>query len=34
MEHGQIVLAGRPDEFLAHPGVRAAHLGMGYDLLG
>ena len=34
MERGQIVLAGRPDEFLAHPGVRAAHLGKGYDLLG
>jgi branched-chain amino acid transport system ATP-binding protein len=34
MERGRIVLRGRPAELLAHPGVRAAYLGKGYELPG
>ncbi|HLN14809.1 MAG TPA: ABC transporter ATP-binding protein [bacterium] len=34
MERGRIVLRGRPDELLAHPGVRSAYLGKGYEVLG
>ena len=31
MERGQIVLRGRPQELLEHPGVRSAYLGKGYE---
>lgn len=34
MERGRIVLRGRPDELMAHPGVRSAYLGKGYEVLG
>ena len=34
MERGRIVLRGRPAELLAHPGVRSAYLGKGYELRG
>ncbi len=34
MERGRIVLRGRPDELMAHPGVRSAYLGKGYEAVG
>jgi branched-chain amino acid transport system ATP-binding protein len=34
MERGQIVLRGRPQELLEHPGVRSAYLGRGYETDG
>ncbi len=34
MERGRIVLRGRPAELLAHPGVRSAYLGKGYEPRG
>jgi branched-chain amino acid transport system ATP-binding protein len=34
MERGRIVLRGRPDELLAHPDVRSAYLGKGYEVTG
>ncbi len=34
MERGRIVLRGRPAELLAHPGVRSAYLGKGYEVAG
>jgi len=34
MEQGRIVLRGRPAELLAHPGVRSAYLGKGYEPRG
>ena len=34
MERGRIVLRGRPDELLAHPDVRSAYLGKGYEVPG
>ena len=34
MERGRIVLRGRPDELLAHPDVRSAYLGKGYEVAG
>jgi branched-chain amino acid transport system ATP-binding protein len=32
MERGRIVLRGAPDELLAHPRIRAAYLGKGYEM--
>jgi len=34
MERGRIVLRGRPDEVMAHPDVRSAYLGKGYEVTG
>jgi branched-chain amino acid transport system ATP-binding protein len=34
LERGRIVLRGRPDELLAHPDVRSAYLGKGYEVTG
>jgi branched-chain amino acid transport system ATP-binding protein len=34
LERGRIVLRGRPDELLAHPDVRSAYLGKGYEITG
>jgi len=34
MERGRIVLRGRPEELMAHPGVRSAYLGRGYEVAG
>ena len=34
MERGRIVLRGRPTELLAHPDVRSAYLGKGYEVPG
>jgi branched-chain amino acid transport system ATP-binding protein len=34
MERGRIVLRGRPAELLAHPDVRSAYLGKGYEVPG
>jgi branched-chain amino acid transport system ATP-binding protein len=34
MERGRIVLRGRPDEMMAHPDVRSAYLGRGYEVTG
>ena len=34
MERGRIILRGRPDELLAHPDVRSAYLGKGYEVTG
>lgn len=34
MERGRIVLRGRPQELMAHPGVRSAYLGRGYEVTG
>jgi branched-chain amino acid transport system ATP-binding protein len=34
MEQGRIALRGRPDELLAHPGIKSAYLGKGYELAG
>jgi branched-chain amino acid transport system ATP-binding protein len=34
IERGRIVLRGRPDELLEHPGVRSAYLGKGYEVVG
>lgn len=34
MERGRIVLQGTPDALLAHPGIKAAYLGKGYELAG
>ncbi len=34
MERGRVVLRGRPDELMAHPGVRSAYLGKGYEAVG
>jgi len=31
MERGRIALRGRPAELMAHPGVRSAYLGKGYE---
>jgi branched-chain amino acid transport system ATP-binding protein len=33
LERGRIVLRGRPDELLAHPDVRSAYLGKGYEVI-
>ncbi len=34
MERGRIVLRGSPAELLAHPGVKSAYLGKGYEVAG
>ncbi len=34
MERGRIVLRGTPAELLAHPGIKSAYLGKGYELAG
>jgi branched-chain amino acid transport system ATP-binding protein len=34
MERGRIVLRGTPHELLAHPGIKAAYLGKGYEIAG
>jgi branched-chain amino acid transport system ATP-binding protein len=34
MERGRIVLRGTPNELLAHPGIKSAYLGKGYDIAG
>ena len=34
MERGRIVLRGTPGELLAHPGIKSAYLGKGYELAG
>ncbi|TMI81392.1 MAG: ABC transporter ATP-binding protein [Bacillati bacterium ANGP1] len=34
MERGRIVLRGTPAELLAHPGIKAAYLGKGYEIAG
>lgn len=34
MERGRIVLRGTPRDLLAHPGIKAAYLGKGYELAG
>ncbi len=34
MERGRIVLRGTPNELLAHPGIKAAYLGKGYEIAG
>ena len=34
MEQGRIVLRGRPQDLLTHPGVRSAYLGKGYEVAG
>jgi branched-chain amino acid transport system ATP-binding protein len=34
LERGRITLRGRPDELLAHPDVRSAYLGKGYEVTG
>jgi len=34
MERGRIALRGRPDELMAHPDVRSAYLGKGYEVTG
>jgi branched-chain amino acid transport system ATP-binding protein len=34
MERGRIVLRGTPTELLAHPGIKAAYLGKGYEIAG
>jgi branched-chain amino acid transport system ATP-binding protein len=31
MERGRIILRGTPGELLAHPGIRSAYLGKGYE---
>jgi branched-chain amino acid transport system ATP-binding protein len=33
LERGRIVLRGGPDELLAHPDVRSAYLGKGYEVI-
>ena len=33
MERGRIILRGTPGELLAHPGIRSAYLGKGYQNL-
>jgi branched-chain amino acid transport system ATP-binding protein len=33
MERGRIILRGTPGELLAHPGIRSAYLGKGYENL-
>ena len=32
MERGRIVLRGTPSDLLAHPGIKSAYLGKGYEL--
>jgi branched-chain amino acid transport system ATP-binding protein len=34
MERGRIVLRGTPGELLAHPGIKSAYLGKGYEIAG
>ncbi len=34
MERGRIVLRGTPSELLAHPGIKSAYLGKGYEIAG
>jgi branched-chain amino acid transport system ATP-binding protein len=34
LERGRIVRRSRPDELLAHPDVRSAYLGKGYEVIG
>ena len=34
MERGRIVLRGTPRELLAHPGIKSAYLGKGYEIAG
>jgi branched-chain amino acid transport system ATP-binding protein len=34
MERGRIVLRGTPGELLAHPGIKSAYLGRGYEIAG
>jgi branched-chain amino acid transport system ATP-binding protein len=34
MERGRIVLRGTPAELLAHPGIKSAYLGKGYEIAG
>jgi len=34
MERGRIVLRGGPQDLLAHPGVKSAYLGKGYEVAG
>jgi branched-chain amino acid transport system ATP-binding protein len=34
MERGKIVLRGTPSELLAHPGIKSAYLGKGYEIAG
>jgi branched-chain amino acid transport system ATP-binding protein len=34
MERGRIVLRGTPNELLAHPGIKSAYLGKGYEIAG
>ncbi len=34
LERGRIVLRGRPAELMAHPAIRSAYLGKGYDVVG
>jgi branched-chain amino acid transport system ATP-binding protein len=34
MERGRIALRGTPGELLAHPGIKSAYLGKGYEIAG
>jgi branched-chain amino acid transport system ATP-binding protein len=34
MERGRIALRGTPTELLAHPGIKSAYLGKGYEIAG
>jgi branched-chain amino acid transport system ATP-binding protein len=34
MERGRIALRGTPRELLAHPGIKSAYLGKGYEIAG
>jgi len=34
MERGRIALRGMPGELLAHPGIKSAYLGKGYEIAG
>jgi branched-chain amino acid transport system ATP-binding protein len=34
LERGRIVLRGRPAELMAHPAIRSAYLGKGYEVAG
>ncbi|HEX4836874.1 MAG TPA: ABC transporter ATP-binding protein [bacterium] len=34
MERGRIVLRGGPADLMAHPGIRSAYLGKGYEVAG
>ena len=34
MERGRIVLRGSPADLIAHPGIRSAYLGKGYEVAG